>query len=152
VEFLQGLRDNGIPPIPIRDLIQLSSFDSFQKYIASWTGSIMANEDMPEAAGQWLGSQPHLAPSVLYSHSWLLVHFLYEADDGKYRVQFLDLVMTALRGREKPAKYRKDPSIAERFGSADDAFVEIFGMKDSAAWSELQREYERHYRKLLRGD
>jgi hypothetical protein len=153
VEFLQAMTDNGVPLIPVRELIQLTSLDAFARYVnGTWLPGMRTNEDIPEAASQWASVQQPLVQKVLYAQSWLLVHFLYEADDGKYRAKLLDLVLTALRGRQKPERYRTNPSQPERFKGADDAFVEIMGLKDGAAWNELQKEHDRHRKRLLRGE
>jgi hypothetical protein len=153
VEFLQAMTDNGVPLIPVRELVQLGDFEGFSRYVhGSWLAAMRSNEDLPEAAAPWAAAQNNLAHKVLYAQSWLLVHFLYEADDGKYRAKLLDLVLTMLRGRQKPDRYQKDPTRPERFRSADEAFEEIMGLKDGAAWSELQKEHDRYRKRLLRGE
>ena len=58
--------------------------------------------------------------------------------------------MTALRGKQKPESYRKDKTLAERWGSAYDAFVAIMEVKDEKAWKDLQREHDRFMKKTLR--
>lgn len=151
VEFLRGMRDNGVPLIPVRELAQLRP-DSFVKYVEhTWLLVLGQSEELPEAATQWLGSQERMAQKVFYAQSWLLFHFLYEADGGKRRAQLMDLVLTALRGGLKPERYRKDAGAPERFGSAYDAFVEILALKDEASWKAFQGDHDRHM-KSLRGD
>jgi hypothetical protein len=153
VEFLQAMRDNGVPLIPVRDLVQLASPDAFARYVqGTWLRQIQESEDTPEAANAWLAAQDRLVAKVLYAQSWLLVHFLHEADSGKYRARLLDLVLTALRGRQKPDRYRKDAGAQERFSSANEAFLEILGLKDEALWKDLQRDHDNHLKQLLRGD
>jgi hypothetical protein len=148
VEFLRGMRDNGVPLIPLRELVQLRP-DNFEPYIGrTWHDTLRESEDLPEAAIAWLGTQEAMAQKILYAQSWLLTHFLYEAEGGKYRAQLMDLVLTALRGGVKPDRYRKEAGIAERFGSAFDAFVEIMGLKDDASWKALQEAHDRHARSL----
>jgi len=151
VEFLQGMRDNGVPYIPLRDLVQLPSVESFMRYVnGTWIPLFRDDEDMPEQAATWFMQQEGGSWKVLYAQSWYLTYFLNEYKDGKYRAKYLDLVMTALRGKRKPAKYRKDMTLAERWGSAYDAFVEIMELRDENAWKELQREHDRFMKKMLR--
>jgi len=150
VEFLRAMRDNGVPLVPVRELVQFRP-DNFPKGIANWKARIGESEELPEAASQWLGTQEGLSAKLLYAESWLLVHFLYEADDGKYRAKLLDLVLTAFRGGQKPDRYRKEAGVAEKFGSADEAFSEIMGLKDEASWQDFQHAVDRHA-KTLRGD
>jgi len=151
LEFLRGMRDNGLPLIPLRDLVQLRP-DNIERHIAgTWFQGLAQSETLPEAAIQWFGSQVDPERKIFHTQSWLLVHFLYEAEGGKYRAKLMDLVLTALRGKLKPERYRKDPAAPERFSSADEAFVEILGLKDEASWQELQDAHDRHLRSL-RGD
>ncbi|MHC4549042.1 MAG: hypothetical protein ACYTEZ_09700 [Planctomycetota bacterium] len=151
LEFLKGMRDNGVPHIQVRDLVQLSSVQSFSRYIfGTWLPLIRNDEDMPEGASQWLGAHDGMVWKLLYAQTWFLTYFLNEYEDGRYRPQYLDLVLTALRGKLKPEKYRKDKTIAERWGSAYAAFVNIMGLKDEKAWKQLQREHDRFLKKTLR--
>jgi hypothetical protein len=151
VEFLQGMRDNGVPYIPLRDFVQLPSVESFMRYaVGTWVPLFRDDEDMPEQAHTWFQQQEGPYWKVLYAQSWFLAYFLNEFGDGQYRAKYLDLVMTALRGKQKPEKYRKDRTVAERWGSAYDAFVEIMELKDEKAWKALQREHDRFLRKVLR--
>jgi len=150
IEFLRGMRDNGVPPLPLRELVQLRA-DNYASSLNAWVGTIEQRDELPEAASQWLRGQPGTIPNLLYTHSWLLVHFLHEADDAKYRAKLLDLTMTAFRGGRKPERYRKDASVAEKFGSAYEAFTEILEIKDDAGWKDLEKAYER-YLKKIRGD
>ncbi len=151
VEFLRGMRDNGVPLIPLRELVQLRPDNSGEYIARTWLPALTQNEEMPEAAKQWLTSQDGMTQKLLYAQSWLLVHFLYEAEDGKHRAQLMDLVLTALRGGLKPERYRKGAGANERFPSAFDAFVEILALDDDASWKELEGAHERHM-KRLRGD
>lgn len=150
IEFLRGMRDNGVPPVPLRELVQLRP-DNYGKNLGHWMALIGERDELPEAASQWLGSQEGIAAKLLYAHAWLLVHFLHEADDGKHRAKLLDLALTAFRGGRKPERYRTDASVVEKFKSADDAFAEILGLKDEAQWKDLEQAYERHLKKV-RGD
>jgi hypothetical protein len=151
VAFLKGMRDNGVPFIPLRDLVQLPSVGSFSRYVMeTWVPLFRDDEDMPEQAHTWFQQQERPVWKLLYAQSWFLAYFLNEYEDGKYRAKYLDLVMTALRGKQKPEKYRKDMKLAERWGSAYDAFVEIMELKDEKAWKELQREHDRFLKKVLR--
>ncbi|HEX5136271.1 MAG TPA: hypothetical protein VFY93_04810 [Planctomycetota bacterium] len=150
IEFLRGMRDNGVPPLPVRELVQLRP-DNYGRNLGGWVATIAQRDELPEAASQWLTTQPGSVSKLLYAHSWLLVHFLHEADDGKYRAKLLDLALTALRGGRRPERYRTDASGGEKFGSADEAFAEILGLKDDAAWKDFEKEYERHLKKV-RGD
>jgi predicted RNA-binding Zn-ribbon protein involved in translation (DUF1610 family) len=150
IEFLRGMRDNGVPVLPLRELIQLRP-DNYAKGIAHWRARLSDREDLPEAATQWLDTQEGVTMKVLYAHAWLLVSFLHDAEDGKYRTKLLDLVLTAFRGGRKPERYRKDPSVAEKFAGADEAFAEILGLKDEASWETLQKSYEKYLRSV-RGD
>jgi DNA-directed RNA polymerase subunit RPC12/RpoP len=150
IEFLRGMRDNGVPPVPVRELVQLRP-DNYDKNLAHWISRIGDREDLPEAAAQWIGTQDGVTSKLLYAHGWLLVHFLHEAEEGKYRAKLMDLVLTALRGGRKPERYRKDAAVVEKFGSADEAFAEILGLKDDAQWKDIEQAYERHLKKI-RGD
>jgi hypothetical protein len=150
IEFLRGMRDNGVPPVPVRELVQLRP-DNYARNLAHWSARIGEREDLPEAASQWLGTQEGAIAKLLYSHSWLLVHFLHEAEDGKHRAKLMDLALTALRGGRKPERYRKDAAVAEKFPSADAAFAEILGLSDEAKWRELEQAWESHL-KAVRGD
>jgi hypothetical protein len=151
IDFLQGMKDNGVPFVPLRDLVQLPSVESFRRYVfGTWVPLFRDDEDMPEQAHTWFQQQGGATWKVLYAQSWFLAYFLNEYKDGKYRAKYLDLVMTALRGKQKPEKYRKDMTLAERWGSAYDAFVEIMELKDEAAWKEFQREHDRFMKKVLR--
>ncbi len=151
VTFLQGMRDNGVPLIPLRDLVQLPSVEAFGRYVSeTWVPLFRDDEDMPEQAHTWFAQQEKALWKVLYSQSWFLAYFLNEYEDGRCRGKYLDLAMTALRGKQKPEKYRKDMTLAERWGSAYDAFVEIMELKDEKAWKQLQREHDRFLKKVLR--
>lgn len=150
IEFLRGMRDNGVPAVPVRELVQLRP-DNYGKNLAHWIARIGDQDDLPEAASQWLGTQEGVTAKLLYSHGWLLVHFLHEADDGKYRAKLMDLALTAFRGGRKPERYRTDASVAEKFASPAEAFAEILGLKDEAQWKELEQAYLRHLKKV-RGD
>jgi hypothetical protein len=145
IEFLRAMRDNGVPLLPLRELIQVRQ-DNFAKAIHGWISRITEGEEVPESAMQWLGSQEDMAAQMLYAHSWVLVHFLYETDGGRYRTNLLDLVLTAFRGGQRPERYRKDG--APKFASADEAFAEIMGLKDDAGWKELQVAVDRHVRRV----
>jgi hypothetical protein len=145
------MRDNGVPFIPLRDLVQLPSVGAFRRYVMeTWVPLFRDDEDMPEQAHTWFQQQEGSVWKLLYAQSWFLAYFLNEYQDGKYRAKYLDLVMTALRGKQKPEKYRKDMKLAERWGSAFDAFVEIMELKDEKAWKEFQREHDRFLKKVLR--
>jgi len=149
VAFLQGMRDNGVPLIPLRDLVQLMSFDDWPRYVdGTWIAAMQEDEDMPGSAVPWLqGQSPGMAAKVLYAHSWYLTRFLVE----KHPAKFLDLVMTALRGKRKPPAYRKHKGVEERFQDAYEAFKAIFGLtEEEASWKTFQREYTRYLPKLLR--
>jgi hypothetical protein len=150
IEFLRGMRDNGVPVVPIRELVQLRP-DNYGKSLGHWMSRLVDREDLPEAAPVWLQSQDGATSKLLYAHGWLLVHFLHEGEDGKYRAKLMDLTLTALRGGRKPDRYKSDASVVERFRSADEAFAEILGLKDEAQWKELEQAYERHLKKV-RGD
>jgi hypothetical protein len=151
VDFLQGMRDNGVPFIPLRDLVQLPSVGAFGRYVReTWVPLFRDDEDMPEQAHTWFQQQEGPVWKLLYAQSWFLAYFLNEYKDGQYRQKYLDLAMTALRGKQKPEKYRKDMTLAERWGSAYDAFVEIMEITDDKAWKQLQREHDRFMKKVLR--
>jgi hypothetical protein len=146
IGFLREMRDNGMPTMPIRDLVKCRP-DNWEAHIRDWLQRI-STEEVPEAASMWLSTQTGPNVKLLYAHSWLLVHFLYEADDGKYRTKLLDLVLTALRGGQKPERYRKEGGVVEKFKSADEAFAEILGLKDEAGWKDLQAACDRHLKKV----
>lgn len=151
VEFLQGMKDNGVPLIPLRDLIQLNTNGEWQRYIHdTWIPLLTENEDMPVTASQWLDQQPGVASSAMYAHAWLLTRFLNESSDGKYAKQYRDLLMTALRGKAKPEAYRKNKNVRERWAKPFDAFVEILGVSGDDGWKKLQKQYERYLSRALR--
>jgi hypothetical protein len=151
VEFLQGMKDNGVPLIPLRDLIQLNTIGDWQRYVhGTWIPLLTENEDMPVTAGQWLQQQQGLFSNAMYAHSWYLTRFLHDSSDGKYAKQYRDLLMTALRGKAKPESYRKDKSVRERWAKPFDAFVEILDVKGDEGWSKLQKQYERYLARALR--
>jgi len=152
LEYLRAMKDNGVPAIPLRDLVQLNSLEAFSRYIDGWIGLIHSNEDLPESVGTWLGQerQTGLDAKLMYAQSWLLIAFLNEYEDGKYKDKFFDLLRTALRGKRKPEKYRKDPTIDERWASSAEAFEAIMGLSSEDDWKALQKEFDRFRKAQLR--
>ena len=79
IEFLRGMRDNGVPFIPLRDLVQLPSVESFMRYATgTWVPLFRDDEDMPEQAHAWFQEQEGRYWKLLYAQSWFLAYFLNE--------------------------------------------------------------------------
>ncbi len=148
IEFLRQMKDNGVPLMPIRDIVQLNSLEDWGSFYATWAGTLRGDDDIGEATVTWLNGLRGGTRKCFYAHSWYLVHFLHEGKDGKYREQFLAFVKTALRGKYKPEKYAKRPR--DRWINPFDAFQDIFGLNDAAQWEKLQKDYARYLKRMLR--
>ncbi|MGH7161972.1 MAG: hypothetical protein ACREID_00705, partial [Planctomycetota bacterium] len=148
VDTLRDMKKHGMPMIPLVSLVEREDYAEFQRWLID-EFLPAARETAPESAHPML--HPLAYMGVLYAQSWLFVHYLNTYGDGKYRRQFLDLVETALRGRRKPVKYRKDPNNPdEKWRIVYDAFTEIFGIAGEADWERMQREYDETVERVLR--
>jgi len=138
VEHLQRNRNAGYPLFPLRDIVQVKTFPTLLRVIN------VNFADLPDTAKQLRAAEgARLDFQTFLAQCWALAHFLDQFGNGKYRPAFHALVKSALSGRAKPDGSGK-------FKSAYDAFVEIVGVKDDAAWTRLQKEYSDHIPRILR--
>ena len=153
IQHLKLLRDTGMPRIPLRELVQQDSFEALARWIRDvWAGMLRQDEEVPDTALALMNdpNQGALHVKTFYAQAWFLAYFMNEYDSGKYRQKYLDLVLTALRGKLKPEAYRKSPTVKEHWPSAYEAFVEIMGIKGDDDWKKLQRQYDGFLKKTLR--
>lgn len=153
-DLLRFMKKQGVPLIPIHFLVATGNYEDFNRWVSSfWLGEARercANESAERFVnpGTYFGA--------LYAQGWFLCYFLNEFENGKYRDRFNDLVLTALRGRHKPPKYRKNPADeSERWATPFDAYCEIFGLDPMAdpardpKWTAMQREHDAFLDKML---
>jgi len=150
IEFLRQVRDNGVPLMRIRDVVQLTTLEDWRKFYTTWAGTVREDENIGEATVTWLN---RLGPAAgvrkfFYAQSWLTVHFLHEAKDGEFRDRFLAYVQTALRGKYKPEKYAK--RTRDRWISPFNAFEDIFEVRTPDQWDDFQKDYVRYFKRMLR--
>ena len=146
---LQIMRDNAVPIVKLRELVQLQSWEGFLRWRGdTWYPELRADEDLPETALAAIGADPLFAIKLLYAQSWYLAHFMNEYDGGKYKAKYRDLLMTALRGKRKPAAYAG--SGRPRWRYSYEAFQEIMGLKSDEDWEKLQKEHDSFLPKTLR--
>jgi len=151
LDHLQLLRDNGMPRIPLRELVQQDTFRLLQSWIGNWMARIASDDTVPESAlalQNQQGAGVHIRS--FYAQSWFLIYFLNEYEGGKYRAKYNDLVFTVLRGKQKPEAYRDDKTVKERWRNAFDAFRAIMGIDSEEGWDRLQKEYDAFLKKVLR--
>jgi len=147
-DLLRFMKKEGVPMIPIRFLVERGGYREFQEWYANYWHDEARSMLKNEAAEKYIN--PGFYFGALYAQAWYFIYFLNEYEQGKYRKPFQDLVLTALRGREKPPAYRKDPNAKdERWSYPVDAFVEIFGVKSEADWARLQKEHDTLLEKVL---
>jgi len=146
VDTLRWMKKEGIPAVPIRDLIDRENYGEFLQWVQTWLPGM--RDSVPESAHKFLVPQNYLP--VLYAQGWLFVHYLNRFGNGKYREPFLDFVGMSFRGRYKPAKYLKDPTQPERWRDVKAAFEEIFQVKSEADWERIQKEYDQVREQVIR--
>jgi hypothetical protein len=149
VEILQLMKDNGIPFAPLRELVQIESVEGFGRWWRdTWNPRLSADEELSDMAREVMRSTPGFAMKMLYAQSWYLAYFLNEYEGGKYRQKYLDLLMTALRGKRKLPKYGGSGK-RDRWKSSFDAFAGIMGLAKTEDWKRLQREHDGFVSKAL---
>jgi hypothetical protein len=150
VELLGRFKDQAIPLYPLRELGQFDNFDTLRRHGES--AHRVATGDLNKLGEAALAVlvEPGSHVNLFYSQAWALAHFLNEYGNGKYRDKYLDLVRTALSGKVKPEKYRKDKAVNEKWGSAFDAFVDIMEIRGDDDWARLEREFAEHLPEALR--
>ena len=143
---LKAMRGAGIPWVSLRELTQLESRAGFTRWISdTWWPALQGDDDIPEEAADFVRPQrTAFATRLLYAQAWGLAHFLNE----EHAQQYQDLLMTALRGRRKPQKYKTDR--LKRWRNTYTAFAEIMGLKSDADWDSLSKKYETHLESLAR--
>lgn len=146
VDTLRFMKKNGLPAVPLQDLVQRENYGEFMLWVNSWLGG--QREAVPEESQKFL--QPGFYLGALYAQGWLFVHYLNKYEGGKYREPFLDFVKMSLQGRIKPEKYRADASKPEKWKNVRDAFCDIFNVKSQADWDRMQREYDEVMAQVIR--
>ncbi len=140
------LKESGIPFLTVRQIVEQRTLDSFDRWRGDyWAPTLIASETVPDSARQLIGAIPDFFFTTFLAQTWALNAFLQEHDGGKRRPAYLDLLRTALRGRNKPAGYG-----GGRWETAFDAFVEIFGLKGAPEWASLEEGYANYLARVAR--
>jgi len=131
VNSLRALRKHDIPLFPVRDLVRRESYREWVFHLLrEWLPRQQAKVDKPEVLYS-------VVMEMLYAQSWLLVRFLYEFEDGKYRDKALEFTKASLEGYVG----RRG---ARGYAQAHEVFEEIFSLHTKADWTRFQREYEKY--------
>jgi hypothetical protein len=143
---LKAMDNAGIPLFEIREIVRFISYQRYSRYMSdSWFPELHEEEDSPQTINELIQAMaPYFGRRALQAQAWYLSYFLNEYENGKYREKYLDLVRTMLAGRSKPEKYGTG-----KWGSSEDAFAEIMGLKTDADWDKLQEEYDDYIPKAL---
>lgn len=140
------LKESGVPFLTVRQIVEQRTLDSFERWRGDyWHPTLTSSEAVPDSARQLIGAIPDFYFATFLAQSWALNAFLQEHDGGKRRAGYLDLLRTALRGRNKPAGFGSG-----RWATAFDAFVEIFGLKGAAEWASIEEEYANYLVRVAR--
>jgi hypothetical protein len=149
VDHLKLLKDNGIPLAPLTELTQVLSWEGFQRWAGdSYLPMLRDDEDLPDNVMEVVRATPNFVVRTFFSQCWYMAHFLNEFEGGKYRKKYVDLLMTALRGKRKPKAYAKNA--LDRWRYSYGAFAEIMGLKSDADWEKLQKEHDSFLPSTLR--
>ncbi len=131
VNSLRLLRKHGVPLFPVRDLVRRTDYMEWMFHIMrEWLPRQRLKIAKPELLIP-------LFMEMLYAQSWLLVSFLYEYEDGKYRKKALKFTAATLKG------YLGHRG-ASGYAQAHEVFEEIFGLRTHADWARFQKEYEEY--------
>ncbi|MEE8104430.1 MAG: hypothetical protein V3T86_02730 [Planctomycetota bacterium] len=148
LEGIRRMKKNGVPLLPIKDLVPRESYSEYQNWIRdSWIERV--RPITPEASHKFLSPRYYFG-AALYPQSYVLATFLTHYENGKYREKFLEFAMAMFRGRIKPAKYGGDGE--KRWRDAYGAFVEIFfdNKNEEAAFVAMQKEHDAFQDELLK--
>jgi len=148
LQAIRMLKKNGVPLLPIKDLIARESYAEYQNWINdAWVERVRPMT--PEASHKFLSGRYYFG-AALYPQSYVLMAFLTHYENGKYRDKFLVFAKAMFRGRIKPAKYGGDGK--KRWHDAYEAFVDIyFDNKDvEASFERMQKEHDAFQDEMLK--